>query len=369
MEMNNKVDKIYQDLLKDILENGFNKGDRTGTGTKSVFGRQMRFNLNNGFPLLTTKRVYWKGVVHELLWMLGAMPEEYNEYGNTNIKYLVDNNVNIWVGDAYKAFKNKRTTEEIKILGYPTTEEDFIKRIKEDKIFAKTYGDLGPIYGKQWTSWVSESKVMHQFDGSLEIIQPVKAINQIADLIQTLKINPDSRRIMVNAWNVSDLDDMVLPPCHYGFQVWTRELSFQERYKIWHDDNKEPNVSPYLQEQLKDKLDMENIPKRAISLQMTQRSCDTFLGVPFNIASYALLLHMIAQCVNMIPEEFIWLGGDVHIYNNHINQCLEQINREGRELPKLNLNPDIKDIFKFRFNDIKIEGYNPHPPIKGDLSN
>lgn len=367
--MANTADKQYKDLLKDIIKNGTKKGDRTGTGTVSVFGRDMRFNMKDGFPLLTTKRVYFKGVVHELLWMLGAIPEEYKEYGNTNIKYLVDNGVNIWVGDAYKNYRNKRNSNEIEALGYPTTEKDFIERIKTDEHFAKVYGELGPVYGKQWIAWASKEKVMTEMGGTLEISIPTQEVNQIQEVIDTLKKNPDSRRIMVNAWNVGQINEMVLPPCHYGFQFYTRELSFDERADLYTEHCIKNNWAQRLAGPTEADFERVNIPTRALSLKMTQRSCDTFLGVPFNIASYALLLHMIAQVVNMVPEDYIWSGGDVHIYSNHIEQCEEQIKRRARKLPKLLLNPEINDIFAFRYDDIKIEGYRPHPPIKGELSN
>jgi thymidylate synthase len=347
----NKVDKQYQDLLSDILDNGHQKGDRTGTGTVSVFGREMRFNMSDGFPLLTTKKVYHKGVIHELLWMLGAMPKEYKQFGNTNIKYLVDNGVNIWVGDAYREYQNKRTVDEIKIMGYPKTEKEFIERIKEDENFALTYGNLGPVYGEQWTNWVSETKSSEHLDGNFEIVEKVSGVNQIQEVIDRLKENPDCRRLIVSAWNVGQIKRMALPPCHLLFQFWTRELSMSEK-EDWckHNDNH------------------MDCPMRAISVKMYQRSCDTFLGVPFNIASYALLLEMVAQCVNMVPEEFIWSGGDTHIYNNHIDQCKEQISREPKKLPTILLNSEINDIFAFRFSDITIKDYEPHPKIKGELS-
>jgi len=364
-----KPDKQYKDLLKDILKNGTKKGDRTGTGTVSVFGREMRFNMGDGFPLLTTKRVYFKGVVHELLWMLGAMPKEYDEFGNTNIKYLVDHGVNIWVGDAYKSYQKKLDPKKIEIMGYPKTKEEFTERIKTDDYFAKVYGDLGPVYGKQWTAWTSKERVMSEMGGKMEISIPTKEINQIQNAINLLKNDPDNRRNMVNAWNVGEIDEMALPPCHYGFQLYTRVLSNEEREELYRKHCAMNNWAMKINGTHEAHYERANIPTRAVSLKMTQRSCDTFLGVPFNIASYALLLHMIAQCVNMVPEEYIWSGGDVHIYNNHVDQCDIQIGRRARKLPQVILNPEIKNIFDFRYEDIEVKGYKPHPPIKGELSN
>ena len=291
----NNLDKTYQDLLKDILENGTRKGDRTGTGTISVFGRQIRHKMSEGFPLLTTKKMYTKGIIAELLWFLR---------GETNIKSLLDNDCHIWDGDAYKKYCNDKDT-----VG-PLTITQFIEEIKTNEEFAAEWGDLGPIYGKQWRAW------NNGYDFT----------DQIQDLINDLKTNPDSRRLMVNAWNVGELDQMTLPPCHYGFQVYTRELSLEERqsrYPVWTEDSY--GVDGELRSPLT--IDWERTPKRAISLMWNQRSVDTFLGLPFNIASYGLLLEIIAKVVNMVPEELIGNLGDVHLYSNHVDQALEQIGR------------------------------------------
>jgi len=328
----NKLDRDYTNLLKDILDNGHEKGDRTGTGTLSVFGRQIRHKMSDGFPLITTKKMYMKGIVTELIWFLR---------GDTNIKYLLDNDCNIWNGDAYKNFIKNPVYESknaADLLGSQAgqllicpTQEDFINKIKTDDEFAKKWGDLGPLYGKQWRTWetigfyiqnMSEDK--KHWSGECWNTEP---IDQISNLINDLKTNPDSRRLMVNAWNVGELDQMTLPPCHYGFQVYTRELSLEERqgkYVVWTKDSYDENG------ELKSPLtiDWERTPKRAISLKWQQRSVDTFLGLPFNIASYGLLLEILAKEVNMVPDELIGDLGDTHLYLNHIEQAKEQIGRE-----------------------------------------
>ena len=307
----NNIDKQYQALLQDILDNGVEKKDRTGTGTISVFGRQIRHKMSEGFPLLTTKKMPFKTIVTELLWFL---------QGSTNIKYLVDNGCNIWNGDAYKNYKLK---SENSSTYSKMSEDEFIQWIKMDKEFAEEWGELGPTYGKQWRKWNSIS------DDDFDMRMSTYEVDQIANLINDLKTNPDSRRLMVNAWNVGELDQMVLPPCHYGFQVYTRELSYSERYKIWFSNNYETGME-YYEGNIPD---FDNsyytpTPKRTISLMWNQRSVDTFLGLPFNIASYGLLLEIIAKEVNMIPDELIGNLGDVHLYSNHIEQAKEQIGRK-----------------------------------------
>ncbi|WP_337044261.1 thymidylate synthase [Emticicia sp. 17c] len=262
--------KQYQDLLRHILENGTQKTDRTGTGTISVFGYQMRFNLQDGFPLVTTKKVHTKSIIHELLWFIK---------GETNIAYLKENNVSIW-----------------------------------DE-WADAEGNLGPVYGKQWRSWATP-------DG--------RSIDQLKEVINTLKKSPDSRRIIVSAWNVGELSEMALMPCHALFQFYVA-------------DNK-------------------------LSCQLYQRSADVFLGVPFNIASYALLTMMIAQECGLEPYEFIWTGGDTHIYLNHLEQVELQLSREPRKLPKMWINPEIKSIFDFKYEDFKLEDYDPYPAIKAPVA-
>jgi thymidylate synthase len=302
----NKLDKDYCNLLQDILDNGVTKKDRTGTGTISVFGRQIRHKMSDGFPLLTTKKMPFKTIVTELLWFLR---------GDTNIKYLVDNDCHIWDGDAYKRYVN---SPEVKI---PYSKEDFINKIKTDKEWEDKWGELGPIYGKQWRKWET-------YDNEKP---PYLDVDQIQNLINDLKTNPDSRRLMVNSWNVGELDSMVLPPCHYGFQVYTRELSLEERLNLGTVDI-DMDIDEAIKRDdrsiIKKYLDYTNTPTRAISLMWNQRSVDTFLGLPFNIASYGLLLEIIAKEVNMVPDELIGNLGDVHLYLNHIEQAKEQIGRK-----------------------------------------
>ena len=351
----NNIDKSYQNLLQDILDNGVKKEDRTGTGTISVFGRQIRHKMSEGFPLLTTKKMAWKSIVTELLWFLR---------GDTNIKFLVDNGCHIWDGDAYKNYFNKNKAD----IFHPILPQDaFINAIKTNDEFAKEYGDLGPIYGKQWRNWNGEYSLMKGWDYK-------KGIDQIQNLINELKTNPDSRRLMVNAWNVGELDQMVLPPCHYGFQVYTRELSAKERTALGsngstrlYDSIKEGNYETIDADVEMHKVcDEAGVPKRAISLMWNQRSVDTFLGLPFNIASYGLLLEMIADELEMIPDELIGNLGDTHLYLNHIEQAKEQINRTPYELPTVHIRDGIES---FMPDDIILENYISHPTIKAPLSN
>jgi thymidylate synthase len=341
----NQLDIDYQNLLKDILENGINKNDRTGTGTLSVFGRQIRHNMKEGFPLLTTKKMAWKTMVTELLWFLR---------GDTNIKFLVDNGCHIWDGDAYKNYLNHTQHE----ASY--TKEQFINLIKTDKDWANVWGNLGPIYGAQWRKW----------GGLQDLTDDDKPIylDQIANLINELKTNPDSRRLMVSAWNCSDLDLMVLPPCHYGFQVYTRELSLEERLEFRKKHTKDGTID--YDNRNHNYLDHFNVPKRAISLMYNTRSQDVPLGTPFNIASYALLLMMIAKQVNMIPDQLIANMGDCHVYLNQIEGVKEQITRVPYELPTIKISDRVvNDISEYTLDDITLENYQYHPSIKIPLSN
>jgi thymidylate synthase len=351
----NGLDKQYQTLLQTILDFGVEKKDRTGTGTKSIFGYTIRHNMKDGFPLLTTKKMAWKQIVTELLWFLT---------GDTNIKYLVDNNCHIWDGDAYKRYSViAGVSTQVETL----TKEEFINKIKTDDEFAYKWGDLGPVYGKQWRSWHTGWDVVEDKSKEAGVRRIEYGIDQITYLINDLKTSPDSRRMMVNAWNVGELDQMVLPPCHYGFQVYTRELSLEERYVLYFEKLDPTMVPLELQvPNIQEYFDNLNVPKRAISLMWNQRSVDTFLGLPFNIASYGLLLTMIADEVNMVPDELIGNLGDTHIYLNHIEQAKEQIGREPYDLPKVS----VRDgIFCSSVNDVILENYQSHPTIKAPLSN
>ena len=359
--------------------------------------------MSEGFPLLTTKKMAWKTMVTELLWFLR---------GDTNIKFLVDNGCHIWDGDCFSNYLKKRNPfsnkdnvkENVVINGIngsssrAYTKEELINKIKTDDEFANKWGELGPIYGKQWRSWhwrsepvlPEEKDMIYTTEGKPVTWSEEKYIDQIANLINELKTNPDSRRLMVNAWNVGELDQMALPPCHYGFQMYTRELHWGERAatvgfmegtkeelrKSWlRHPNKEKY--PFNENQtLEDMLDIRGCPKRAISLMWNQRSADLFLGIPFNIASYGLLLEIIAKEVNMVPDELIGNLGDVHLYKNHIEQAKEQIIREPFELPKLQINDlrsdtnsIIRDTTKWSYKDFQIDDYQSHPSIKAPLSN
>lgn len=283
--------KQYLEMCEYVLNNGSVKEDRTNTGTISVFGYQSKFNLNDGFPLLTTKRVYLNAIIHELLWFIS---------GDTNIKYLVDNNVKIWNEWPYELFKKSNDYKN-------ETLDEFVELIKTDDNFAKKHGDLGPVYGKQWRDFLG--------------------VDQLSNVIKDIKNNPDSRRLIISAWNPSEIGNMALPPCHAFMQFYVNDGE--------------------------------------LSLQLYQRSGDIFLGIPFNIASYSLLLMMVAQVTNLKPKEFVHTIGDAHIYTNHIDQINTQLKREVRELPVMEINPNIKSIFDFKFSDFELKSYKPHPAIKG----
>ncbi len=301
----------YLELLRDIKTNGVKKNDRTGVGTISVFGRQLRFDLNEGFPALTTKKLFMRGIIHELIWFL---------QGSTNIKYLVDNDVHIWDDWPYKAYLLKQSKKIPEINGPEWNKgiKEFTERIKKDADFAKWHGELGPVYGYQWRSWPTP-------DG--------RHIDQISKAIDTLKTNPDSRRIIVSAWNAADIDEMAisgLPPCHLLFQFY--------------------------------------VAGGKLSCQMYQRSADTFLGVPFNIASYALLTMMVAQVVGLKPGDFVHTFGDTHLYLNHLKQADLQLHRKPKKLPKMKLNPDVKNIFDFKYEDFELVDYDPYPSISAPIA-
>jgi len=347
--MKNNVDKQYLKFLKYILDNGVEKSDRTGTGTISVFDYTMKFDMSEGFPLLTSKKMYVRGIFQELIWFLK---------GDTNIKYLVDNDVHIWNGDAIKNYE--KHNGEINWGPFVTKEEAFIDMIKNDSNFAKKWGELGPVYGKQWRDWSVSSDYHDGVSYSKD-----QNIDQIANLIKDLKENPDSRRLMVSAWNVGELNQMVLPPCHYGFQCYTSLMTKEERIKYF-CDSLDKHIS-YGEDLTNEKLNELNVPKRKISLKWTQRSCDVPLGIPYNIASYGLLLHLLSREVNMVPNELIFSGGDCHIYSNQIDGVKEQLKNETFILPKLKLtNKSIDDL---KYEDIQVIGYKSSPTVKFPLSN
>jgi len=296
--------KQYLNLLQKIMDEGVDKGDRTGVGTRSIFGAQLRFDLSKGFPLLTTKKVFLKGIIHELMWFVR---------GDTNIRYLVENGVNIWNEWPFQSYLEKNNLDK----KYPKYTEEwkeemnkYITQVKEDEEFAKKWGDLGHVYGKQWRN----------FGG----------VDQLMDIIERIKNNPNDRRMIVSAWNPPEIPKMALPPCHCFYQFYVA-------------DGK-------------------------LSLQMYQRSCDTFLGVPFNIASYSLLLIMIAQVVGLEPGEFVHTMGDTHLYSNHFEQVKKQLSRDPRELPKMKINKEVKDIEEFKYEDFELVGYDPYPGIKAPIA-
>jgi thymidylate synthase len=379
--MANSLDSQYQQLLQDIIDFGVDKQDRTTTGTKSIFGYTIHHNMSWGFPLLTTKKVPFKTMATELMWFL---------MGDTNIKYLVENGCHIWDGDAFANYyrnfeKYLNTLPEGSEVDFIINKDKFINKIKTDDEFAKKWGELGPIYGKQWRRWHTSWDVVEDKSKEAGVRRVEKGIDQIQNLINDLKTNPDSRRLMVSAWNVGELDQMVLPPCHYGFQVYTRELSAKERTGLGskgstrlYDMIKEGNYETIDADiEMHKVCDEAGVPKRAISLMWNQRSVDVFLGLPFNIASYGLLLEMIAHEVNMIPEHLIGNLGDTHLYSNHIEQAKEQISRESKDLlPTLKMSSghNFRAALKGKadeidLNDFILLGYDPHPTIKAPLSN
>jgi len=364
----NNLDSQYQSLLSDIIENGTKKTTRNAE-TLAVFGRQIRHKMSDGFPLLTTKKMAWKQIVTELLWFLR---------GDTNIKFLLDYDCHIWDGDAYKNYAAKTSLD----ADGQFTKEEFIKEIKTDTQFAKVWGELGPIYGKQWRDLggYEETQLTNKRNEKGYLVYEKrhhKGIDQIGNLIKELKENPDSRRMMVNAWNVKELGDMTLPPCHYGFQIYTRELSWEEQVQWVMKNTNVELENLYIVEEIAKPA----TPKRAVSLMWNQRSCDTFLGLPFNIASYGLLLEIIAKEVGMVPDELIGNLGDTHLYVEHIDAAKEQIGRTPYELPKLNFNTEWWDTPFFEAvkrdafckclieEDIQLGKYQSHPIIKAKLFN
>ena len=384
------TDKVYLDLLQEIINKGVEKDTRAGH-VKSLFGKQLRFDLKEGFPLLTTKKVFTKGVLHELLWFL---QRPYNSHGSMNIEYLIRNGVHIWDDDAYRWFKNT-IAKEFKpkqymvcvrenddLIAHTVTarppsyehwiesdlrlkDENWLQNITKEEFLDLTlqrveiwssfmsryrFGDLGPVYGTQWRHFGDTS------------------IDQIYQIINTLKTNPNDRRMLCVAWNPAKLDEMALPPCHVMMQFYTRELNKYERLD-WVNNHKEITSGEYWDGDTPDEeLDKYNVPRYGLSCMWTQRSVDSFLGLPFNIASYAFLTHMIAKLVNMVPDELIGSLGDCHIYEAHFDAVKKQLSREGNEkLPKLEIEGKHVMVEDFKYEDFKIMGYEPDPPIKAPL--
>lgn len=408
----NNADKVYLDLLREVRENGIKKSDRTGTGTISLFGRSLTFNMQDGFPLLTTKKIHTKSVIHELLWFLE---------GSHNIKYLVDNGVNIWNEWPWQNYMKEHENRKIQLKiamdradiyddtpfsvknmkdrldEHPAlTIEEFVAKIKESSYeplmftpnwnnrepsFAEKWGELGPVYGKQWRQWQGwmtyEKENGESAKGSLWY-------DQILRLVQDLKINPDSRRLMVSAWNVAEIDQMLLPPCHYAFQCWTRELTTEERKKLLLDKIGEERFKELVDNTmafsggLYYEFEAYEIPTRALSLMWQQRSVDLFLGLPFNIASYGLLLEMLAQSTGMVADQLIFNGGDCHIYSNHVEQVDLQLSREPMPLCTLKLTKPNSEysslhgnnghIIEYKYEDFAFENYQSHPAIKAPIA-
>lgn len=369
----NNVDKEYFRLINTVLTNGKRKKNRTGIDTIGVFGEQAKFDVDlDAFPILTTKKVFFKGILHELLWFIK---------GDTNIKYLVDNNVHIWDEWAYKRYidyckQHTENTFEVNPTGdlggnrwhSSWNQERFIEEIKNDNNFALCWGELGEgTYGGMWRNFPFYTEDS-DFVGSSTVTGTgaeswvFGGVDQLKKVVDKLKSNPDDRRMIVSAWHPYWVDHCALPPCHCLFHFNTEELTFGERLDLYYrSDLPNKSVSPSDEEML-------NIPKRKLNCLLYQRSCDTALGVPFNISSYCLLTALVAHSVNMVPGVFTHTYGDLHIYENHIEPLKLQLTREPKSLPKLWINPEVKDLFSFTVDDIRLEGYDPHPTIKMDVA-
>lgn len=368
----NKVDTEYFRIVNDILTNGRLKKNRTGVDTIGIFGAQAKYNVDlNAFPLLTTKKVYWPAIVHELLWFIS---------GDTNIKYLVDNNVKIWNEWAFKRYKDTFGLNHTDLCkqpnagpSEPASQDEFIAEIKSNATFAKKHGELGEgTYGGMWRAFpfctmdnefVGSSTVTGQGSESWVFGQ----VDQLQKVIDKLKTNPDDRRMIVSAWHPYWVDHCALPPCHCLFHFHTEELTLEERIDILQKQVGPVNL-PKFEMWIIQKLNEENIPHRRLNCLLYQRSNDFFLGVPFNIASYSLLTAMIAHVTNMVPGTFTHSHGDAHVYVNHLDQIKLQMSREPKALPKLWLNPEVKSLFDFKFDDIKLVDYDCHPAIKAEVA-
>jgi thymidylate synthase len=354
----NKVDLQHKQLIKKILKEGVPKVDRTGVGTKSIFGHQLTYDMEDGFPLLTIRKIHTKSVIHEMLWFLGAYDQEkYGDFGNTNIRYLLDNGVTFWSDWPYYSYlRSREYRPELPDMNI----KEFEAKILLDDVFAKEFGSIGPGYGKQWTNYGGSVEIIRKGNANEFIVH--QGLNQIDNIIELLKKDPDSRRLIVDAWKVDEIDEMLLPPCHYTFQLYTKKMKPEHRfhaYSKWLNNNKLPFGKP---------MEDYDFPERKLSMMLTIRSNDVGLGNPFNVAEYAMLLHMISQVVNMVPNKLIINIGDAHIYNNHIEQMKKLLDRNSYDLPTLILNQNIKNIYDFRYEDIKIENYKSHSNLKMDVA-
>ena len=356
-------DQQYMQLAEHVLLNGVEKGDRTGTGTISVFDYTMRFDLSDGtIPLLTTKKMFTRMCVRELLWYVA---------GDTNIKYLVDNNVPIWTEWPCVAWL-KQTNQVVPHLSTSEWKEvlaEFTERIKTDNEFALHYGDLGPVYGKQWRAW--DNIIGTKLDDTQDPMVPVlinEPVDQLTEVINTINNNPNCRRMIVNSWSVGQLDDMVLPPCHYNFQFHTAPMNKQERDELYFRSNTNEDFYSVTIEKQLEILNRAGVPTLHLSCKLTQRSADVGLGVPFNIVQYSMLVRMVAEVTGTHAKEFIWSGGDVHIYQNHIAQLKTQLRRNPAPSPTLDFARKIHNIDDFTFDDFVVTNYNPHGVIKMDVA-
>lgn len=339
--MKNRVDEQYKDLVKKILSTGTQKIDRTKVGTISTFGHQMVYRMEDGFPLLTLRKIHIDSFIHEMLWFLWSFDNKWDKFGNCNIRYLLENKCTFWTEWPYKSYiEIKKYRPELPDLNI----KEFENKIIIDDDFAKEFGTLGKSYGKQWINYGDNN------------------FNQIDYLIKELKNNPDSRRLILNAWKADEINETLLPPCHMMFQLYSEKMNPDDRmanYSKWISENGLPYG---------ESMEKYNFPDRKLSLQLYQRSCDLGLGQPFNVAEYSLLLHMISQVVGMIPDKLIINFGDVHIYSNHVEQLKKLLDRSSYELPSLKLNQNIKNIYDFRQEDIVIENYRCHPNIKMEVA-
>lgn len=385
-EFANEVDRQYHELLEDIMENGdLHVNDRTGTGTKAVFGRQLRFNLKEGLPAITTKKMFFKGIIVELLWFLGNHQKEYSHLPIDNQRYLLDNGVKIWVGDAYKAYLKYVNNPEIEDECIywciddpnenclrPATEDEFIDLLKTDHKFSLKFGGIGPGYGWQWRNFGGNYKgyknsfyKLDRFTNRGSASFPDDGIDQIKNVIESLKGNPKDRRLLVSAWNPMDNPNVLVPPCHHGFNLYTRELSRDERINVLY----ERGVDVVNDENIDELLHTYDIPKHGLSILELQRSIDTPLGLGFNLTSYAILLELLAREVNMVADELVMSLGNTHIYLNQQDGVKEQLSRDSiYKLPKLVIDSN-KSIFDLSYKDIKIVDYQSHGSIKFPLSN